>query len=125
VGILLASVSLVTGGVGIMNIMLLSIHQRRKEIGLRKAIGANDAAIAIQFLLESVIVCFFGGLTGVAVGWGFGNQVAKMLGDWEAVTSPFAIVLALGFAMATGVVFGLLPAMKAAQLDPYEALRST
>lgn len=125
VGIMLASVSLVTGGVGIMNIMLLSIHQRRKEIGLRKAIGANDFAIATQFLLESVIVCVFGGIIGVAVGWGFGNQVAKMLGQWEAVTSPFAIGLALTFAMVTGIVFGLLPAMKAAQLDPYEALRST
>ena len=125
VGIMLASVSLVTGGVGIMNIMLLSIHQRRKEIGLRKAVGANDFAIATQFLLESVIVCLFGGLIGVAVGWGFGNQVAKMLGQWDAVTSPFAIFLALGFAMATGVIFGLLPAMKAARLDPYEALRST
>ncbi len=125
VGMMLACVSLVTGGVGIMNIMLLSIHQRRKEIGLRKAVGANDFAIATQFLLESVIVCLFGGLIGVAVGWGFGNQVAKMLGQWEAVTSPFAISLALGFAMITGIVFGLLPAMKAAQLDPYEALRSS
>ncbi len=125
VGILLASVSLVTGGVGIMNIMLLAIHQRRKEIGLRKAVGANDLAIALQFILESVIVCLFGGLIGVAVGWGFGNQVAAMLGQWEAVTSPFAIFLALGFAMTTGLVFGLLPAMKAAQMDPYEALRAS
>lgn len=125
VGILLAGVSLVTGGVGIMNIMLLSIHQRRKEIGLRKAIGADDFAIALQFLLESVIICVFGGILGILVGWGFGNQVAKMLGQWEAVTSPFAIALAIGFATLTGIVFGLLPAMKAAQLDPYEALRST
>lgn len=125
VGIMLACVSLVTGGVGIMNIMLLSIHQRRKEIGLRKAIGANDTAIAIQFLLESVLICVFGGVLGIGVGWGFGNQVAKMLGQWEAVTSPSAIGLAIGFATFTGIVFGLLPALKAARLDPYEALRST
>ena len=124
VGICLAVVSLLTGGVGIMNIMLLSIHQRQKEIGLRKAVGAQSSEIALQFLLETVLICFLGGMIGVIVGWGFGQQVAKMLGEWEAVTSGSSIALALGFSVLTGIVFGLLPALRAAKIDPYDALRT-
>ncbi len=124
VGLCLAGVSLLTGGVGIMNIMILSIHQRRKEIGLRKAVGARNSEIALQFLLETVIICLFGGLIGVAVGWGFGQQVAKMLGDWEAETSLFSIALALGFSVFVGILFGLAPAIRASRIDPYDALRT-
>ena len=124
VGLCLAGVSLLTGGVGIMNIMILSIHQRRKEIGLRKAVGARNSEIALQFLLETVIICLFGGLIGVVVGWGFGQKVAKMLGDWEAETSFLSIAIALGFSVFVGILFGLAPAIRASKIDPYDALRT-
>lgn len=122
-GICLASVSLLTGGVGIMNIMLLSINQRRREIGLRKAIGARPLDISLQFLVEAATVCFIGGLIGVGFGSFFGSQVASMLGQWEAVTSLKTIGLALVVSTLTGIIFGLLPAIRASKLDPYEALR--
>ena len=124
VGICLAAISLVTGGVGIMNIMLLSIQQRQKEIGLRKAVGAQNSEIAFQFLLETVIICIFGGMLGVVLGWAFGNQVAAMLGDWEASLSLLSVGVALGFSVLTGIAFGALPAMRAARIDPYDALRT-
>ena len=124
VGICLAAISLLTGGVGIMNIMLLSIHQRQKEIGLRKAVGARNSEIATQFLLETVIICLLGGLVGILVGWGFGQQVAKMLGDWEASMSLVSVLVALSFSVMTGVLFGATPAMRAARIDPYDALRT-
>jgi putative ABC transport system permease protein len=124
VGICLAGISLLTGGIGIMNIMLLSIHQRQKEIGLRKAVGAQNSEIAVQFLMETVIICLIGGILGVVVGWGFGQQVAKMLGNWEATMSMVSIGLALGFSVLTGIVFGAAPAMRAARIDPYDALRT-
>lgn len=123
VGICLALVSLLTGGVGIMNIMLLSVTQRRKEIGLRKAIGARNSFILLQFLLEAVVVCLLGGALGVLAGLLFGNEVAKLMGQWEAVTSPVTIIMALFFATLVGVVFGLAPAIRASQLDPYDAIR--
>jgi putative ABC transport system permease protein len=124
VGLCLAGVSLLTGGVGIMNIMILSIHQRRKEIGLRKAVGARNSEIALQFLLETIIICLIGGLIGVGVGWGFGQKVATMLGDWEAETSFFSIILALGFSVFVGIIFGMVPAIRASKIDPYDALRT-
>jgi ABC-type antimicrobial peptide transport system permease subunit len=124
VGICLAAISLLTGGVGIMNIMLLSIHQRQKEIGLRKAVGARNSEIATQFLLETVIICVLGGMVGILVGWGFGQQVAKMLGDWEASMSLVSVLVALSFSVMTGVLFGATPAMRAARIDPYDALRT-
>ena len=124
VGICLAIISLITGGVGIMNVMLLSIHQRKREIGLRKALGARDWDICLQFLLESIVICILGGVMGVFAGWVFGKQVAKMLGQWEAVTNWWTIAMALAFAALTGLVFGLIPALRASRLDPYDALRS-
>jgi putative ABC transport system permease protein len=124
VGICLAGISLLTGGVGIMNIMLLSIHQRQKEIGLRKAVGAQNSEIAVQFLMETVIICILGGVIGVIVGWMFGKQVASMLGDWEASMSLVSVAVALGFSVLTGVLFGATPAMRAARIDPYDALRT-
>ena len=124
VGIILASISLITGGIGIMNIMLLSIHQRQKEIGLRKAVGAQNSEIAVQFLLETIIICVLGGVIGVLAGWLLGKQVAYMLGDWEASMSLVSVGVALGFSVLTGVVFGATPAMRAARIDPYDALRT-
>jgi putative ABC transport system permease protein len=124
VGICLAAISLLTGGVGIMNIMLLSIHQRQKEIGLRKAVGAKNSEIATQFLMETVIICLLGSLVGVLVGWGFGHQVAKMLGDWEASMSMVSVLVAVSFSVLTGILFGAVPAARAARIDPYDALRT-
>ena len=124
VGICLAAISLLTGGVGIMNIMLLSIHQRQKEIGIRKAVGAKNREIAAQFLIETVIICILGGIVGVGVGWGFGKQIASMLGDWQASLSLVSVMVALGFSVLTGVIFGALPALRAARIDPYDALRT-
>lgn len=123
VGICLALISLVTGGVGIMNIMLLSVAQRKREIGLRKAVGATNSYVLLQFLLEAVMVCLLGGIAGICLGMFFGQQVAKMMGQWEAVLNLTTIVMALFFAVLTGVVFGLVPAIRASKLDPYEALR--
>ena len=124
VGLVLAGVSLLTGGVGIMNVMLLSIHQRKREIGLRKAIGATNSDIRLQFLLEAVFICLAGGMLGVLVGFSFGQKVAELLGQWEARTTYGAILLAMGFSAFTGIFFGLLPAVRASRLDPYDALRS-
>jgi ABC-type antimicrobial peptide transport system permease subunit len=124
VGICLAGISMLTGGVGIMNIMLLSIYQRRKEIGIRKAVGARNSQIAAQFLAETVIICLCGSLLGIVVGWGFGQKVASMLGDWQATMSPSTVILALAFSVLTGVIFGAAPAARAAKIDPYEALRT-
>jgi putative ABC transport system permease protein len=124
VGICLALISLLTGGTGIMNVMLLSINQRKREIGIRKAVGAPDRAIFSQFLFESVLVCFLGGVIGVLVGVLFGQQVANLMGQWEAAISMGAVGLALGSACGIGIVFGLLPAKRASRLDPFEALRS-
>ena len=124
IGIILASICLLTGGVGIMNVMLISIHQRRKEIGLRKAIGAKNRDIGLQFLLEAVVVCLVGGLIGIVVGVRFGSQVAKLMGQWEAETNFSTIGLAIGFSILTGVFFGLLPAKRAAKMPPADALRS-
>lgn len=123
VGLLLASISLLTGGIGIMNVMLLSINQRKREIGLRRAIGATRISITIQFLLEAVIVCFCGGVLGIGAGWIFGRQVAAMLGQWQSETSWTGIAVALTFATLTGVFFGLFPAIRASRLAPVDALR--
>lgn len=123
VGICLSLISLLTGGVGIMNIMLLSVTQRRKEIGLRKAVGATDLHILAQFLIEAIIVCFSGGVLGIIVGTLFGQKVAELMGQGRALISLGVVVMALLFALFTGFIFGLLPALRAARLDPYEALR--
>jgi len=124
VGLALAVLSLITGGVGIMNIMLLSVAQRSKEIGLRKAVGARNSHILIQFLLEAVILCVIGGILGVIFGVLFGQQVAALMGQWKAHISPLTISMALCFSTLVGVGFGLLPALRASQMDPYEALRT-
>lgn len=118
----IAAISLLVGGIGVMNIMLVSITERTREIGTRKALGAPGIAIRMQFIIEAVVICMIGGLLGVSVGVGLGAVGANLLG-YAAKPSLAAIALAVGFSMAIGVFFGYYPANKAAKLDPIEALR--
>ena len=117
-----ASISLVVGGIGIMNIMLVSVTERTREIGLRMAVGARRRDILRQFLIEAVTLSLIGGGIGVLLGIG-GSIVIAQLGDWPTAISAGSIVLAFGFSAAIGVFFGYYPARKAARLDPIEALR--
>lgn len=124
---LVAAISLLVGGIGIMNIMLVSVTERTQEIGLRKAIGARKIDILLQFLLEAVALTLTGGFIGIVIGTSFGWLLArianKFLGEFDFVLSIWAIVLAVIMAIGTGLVFGLYPARKAANLHPIEALR--
>ncbi len=117
-----ASVSLVVGGIGIMNIMLVSVTERTREIGLRMAVGARTRDILGQFLVEAVTLSLIGGLVGVALGASAALAIAQIAG-WRIALSPAAVVLAVAFAFAIGVFFGYYPARKAARLNPVEALR--
>jgi len=120
----IVGISLLVGGVGIMNIMLVSISERTREIGLRKAVGARRSAILTQFLVEAIILCFFGGLVGVGVGELLTLGIAGINPLLEKTYIPmWAIALSFGFAGSVGVCFGMFPAIKAARLDPIEALR--
>jgi putative ABC transport system permease protein len=118
----IASVSLLVGGIGIMNIMLVSVTERTREIGLRKAIGATRESILSQFLLESVVLCTVGGTLGIALGVGASHIVAKGL-KVPPVVDGTAVMMAFGFAAMVGLFFGLYPAMRASRLQPIEALR--
>ena len=118
----IASVSLLVGGIGIMNVMLASVAERTKEIGLRLAVGASEGAVQLQFLAEAVVLSVFGGVLGVLVSIGGASGLGRLLG-WAMPIPPQAIGLALGFSVAVGVFFGFYPAWRAAQLDPIEALR--
>jgi putative ABC transport system permease protein len=118
----IAGVSLLVGGIGIMNIMLVSVTERTREIGLRMAIGARGKDVLLQFLVEAIVISLIGGLIGIGLGFGLAAAVQKFM-QWPAVISPNAIALAFGFAGITGVFFGFYPARKAAGLDPIEALR--
>ena len=117
-----ASVSLLVGGIGIMNIMLVSVTERTREIGLRMAVGARTRDILGQFLVEAVTLSLIGGLIGVALGMGAAAAIASFAG-WRVSLSPEAVGLAVAFAFVIGVFFGFYPARKAARLDPVEALR--
>ena len=117
-----ASVSLVVGGIGIMNIMLVSVTERTREIGLRMAVGARTRDILGQFLVEAVTLSLIGGLAGVAIGIGAAIAIAQVAG-WRIMLSPESVLLAVAFAFAIGVFFGFYPARKAARLNPVEALR--
>jgi len=117
-----ASVSLLVGGIGIMNIMLVSVTERTREIGLRMAVGAKGRDILLQFLIEAVTLSLIGGLIGIALGLGGSFSIAT-IGGWPAIIQPISVLLAFGFAAAVGVFFGFYPARKAARLDPIEALR--
>ena len=117
-----ASVSLIVGGIGIMNIMLVSVTERTREIGLRMAIGARGKDILLQFLIEAVTLSLIGGAIGVTLGLS-GSVLIAELGGWPAIIQIKSVFLSFGFAAAVGVFFGFYPARKAARLDPIEALR--
>ena len=118
----IAAVSLLVGGIGIMNIMLVSVTERTREIGIRKALGATRSNILLQFLVEAIVLCIAGGVVGVGVGALASTTLQRALG-WNATMSPTSVVLAFGFAAVVGLVFGVLPARRAAVLDPITALR--
>ncbi|MEA2570968.1 MAG: putative transport system permease protein [Acidobacteriota bacterium] len=118
----IAGVSLLIGGIGIMNIMLVSVTERTREIGIRMAIGAKGRHVLLQFLFEAITLSIVGGLLGIGSGIGVSSLVAKLL-KWPIFVSPSSIVIAFGVATAVGVFFGFYPARKAAQLDPIDALR--
>jgi putative ABC transport system permease protein len=117
-----AAVALIVGGIGIMNIMLVSVTERTREIGIRKAVGARRADILLQFLVESVTISVAGGLIGIATGI-LGSRLITRLAGWATLLQPQALLLAFTFAVVVGVFFGLYPAQRAAKLDPIEALR--
>jgi putative ABC transport system permease protein len=121
----IGAVSLVVGGIGIMNIMLVSVTERTREIGLRKAIGAHDSDILMQFLVEALVLCFLGGVLGIGLAFGLAGLLAQLPAMTFTVDiQQDSLILALGFSLITGLVFGIYPAMRATQLDPIEALRT-
>ena len=123
----MAAISLIVGGIGILNIMMVTVAERTREIGLRKAVGATKKAVRNQFLLEAVLLTSLGGFVGIIIGVIVSYLISllmKYLGyDWAFVVSWVSIVLSVGVSVLTGVIFGLFPAIKAAKLDPIEALR--
>jgi putative ABC transport system permease protein len=120
----IVSISLLVGGIGIMNIMLVSVTERTREIGICKAIGAKRYHILLQFLLEALVLCLLGGIAGLAIGYGLGVLAASLIPNFPPAHTPWwAIALAIGFSGAVGVGFGILPAAKAANLDPISSLR--
>lgn len=120
----IAGISLFVGGIGIMNIMLVSVTERTREIGLRKAIGARQGVILMQFIAESIFLAILGGSIGIAIGWGMAQLVVIFSdGAFQALVTPNAILLAFGFSALVGVVFGVYPAWRASKLNPIDALR--
>jgi putative ABC transport system permease protein len=118
----IAAVSLLVGGIGIMNIMLVSVTERTREIGVRKALGATRWNIMFQFLIEAVVLCLMGGAIGIAMGMGSAEFLNRTF-SWTTKVAPQSIGLAFGFSAAVGLVFGVWPARRAATLDPITALR--
>ena len=118
----IAIVSLFVGGIGIMNIMLVSVTERTREIGIRMAIGARGRHVLLQFLFEAIVLSVFGGLIGILLGIGVATLFARVA-KWPIVVSPTAIMVAFAVAATVGIFFGFYPARKAARLDPIDALR--
>lgn len=118
----IAAVSLLVGGIGIMNIMLVSVTERTREVGVRKALGATRKAIMFQFLIEALVLCFLGGVMGVLGGYGASRIMSNAMG-WDSVVAPEAVIAALVFSAGIGLFFGIWPAQRAAKLDPIDALR--
>ena len=118
----IASISLLVGGIGIMNIMLVSVRERTREIGIRKAIGARNSDILFQFLIEALVLSLLGGLIGILVGVLVSALIGTIAG-WGFIFNPFTVVVAVGFSLVVGVVFGVWPARQAARLDPIASLR--
>ncbi len=119
----IAGISLLVGGIGIMNIMLVSVTERTREIGLRKAVGAKRRDILSQFLIESVILAVIGGAIGIVLGAVGAFAVSRLAQDLKAVVTPQSVLLATGFSAAVGLFFGIYPATRAARLNPIDALR--
>lgn len=119
----IGSISLIVGGVGVMNVMLVSVSERKREIGIRRALGAKRMDIQTQFLIESLILCFVGGIIGIFLGIGSSYFIARF-SDWHFMVSSLAIILGVGVSALIGLFFGFYPARQAAKLSPIEALRS-
>ena len=118
----IAGISLVVGGIGIMNIMMVSVTERTREIGIRKAIGATYSSIMLQFLIESTMISIIGGIIGIFLGIGVAQAISEF-GEFKTVISSISIMISFGFSLFVRIFFGMLPARKAAKLDPIEALR--
>jgi len=118
----IAAISLIVGGIGIMNIVLATVMERTREIGIRRAIGARRSDIVRQFLIESILISVGGGLAGIAFGIGLSWLIATVA-EWNTIVTPLSVAVAFGVSVCVGVLFGIYPAMKAAEIDPIEALR--
>ena len=118
----IAGISLLVGGIGIMNIMLATVLERTKEIGIRRAVGATRRDITLQFLVESIFLAFLGGIIGIIVGFSL-TKIISMYAGWATIMSGYAVALSFGVSAGVGIVFGFYPALKAARLDPIESLR--
>ena len=118
----IAGISLLVGGIGIMNIMLVSVTERIKEIGIRMAVGAGKRDVLLQFIIEAITISILGGLIGIAVGWGLAVILGKTMG-WSIAVTPWSIFLSVGFSCLIGIFFGWYPARKAANLNLIDALR--
>ena len=119
----IAAISLLVGGIGIMNIMLVSVTERTREIGIRKAVGARRKDVLMQFLIEAVVLSLIGGFVGILLGWAGAVTISRLQSDLTAVVTPQSVLLATGFSAAVGLFFGIYPATRAASLNPIDALR--
>lgn len=118
----IAAVSLLVGGIGVMNIMLVSVTERTREIGIRMAVGARRGDILKQFLIEAVVISITGGTAGILLGWSIARLISY-IGDWQTVVTPYSVILGFVFSAGIGIIFGIYPARKASLMDPIEALR--